>query len=100
MWVPQEKRMEKRMEKMKVFAVVEEGGSTRWVRLGRAYLNADGSINIFLDALPLGTNKLQLRDAEEDNRSGGETNGSDAAEPEAATEVSPTSKRSSRARKE
>lgn len=35
---------------------------TRWVRIGAAFTNRDGSLNLFLDALPLGTNKLQVRE--------------------------------------
>lgn len=33
-----------------------------WKHVGRAYPNRDGSINVFLDALPLGA-KLQIREA-------------------------------------
>lgn len=33
-----------------------------WTRIGRAFFNRDGSINVLLDALPLGR-KLQLREA-------------------------------------
>ena len=35
---------------------------TRWVRIGAAFTNRDGSINLILDALPLGTNRLQVRE--------------------------------------
>jgi hypothetical protein len=35
---------------------------TRWVRIGVGWPNRDGSINLVLDALPLGTNRLQIRD--------------------------------------
>lgn len=35
---------------------------TRWVRIGAAYSNRDGSMNLVLDALPLGTNRLQVRE--------------------------------------
>ncbi len=30
--------------------------------MGVAFTNRDGSINLFLDALPLGTNRLQVRE--------------------------------------
>jgi hypothetical protein len=33
----------------------------RWVRIGVAFENNDGSINVFLDALPV-NGKLQIRD--------------------------------------
>ena len=32
------------------------------VKIGAAYTNRDGSMNLLLDALPLGTNKLQIRE--------------------------------------
>jgi hypothetical protein len=49
-----------------VYAVPPEGedGEKRfWTRIGAAFANRDGSINLILDALPLGTNKLQIREA-------------------------------------
>jgi hypothetical protein len=33
---------------------------TYWTKVGKAFLNTDGSYNIFMDALPL-TGKLQIR---------------------------------------
>jgi hypothetical protein len=35
---------------------------TRWTRLGVGFPNRDGSITLFLDAFPVGTNKLQVRE--------------------------------------
>jgi hypothetical protein len=35
---------------------------THWVRIGIGFTNRDGSINLILDALPLGTNRLQVRE--------------------------------------
>lgn len=35
---------------------------TRWIKIGNGYSNRDGSINLYLDALPVGTNKLQIRE--------------------------------------
>jgi hypothetical protein len=32
------------------------------VKLGVAHVNRDGSINLYLDAFPIGTNKLQVRE--------------------------------------
>ncbi len=37
---------------------------TRWVKVGVGWPNRDGSINLYLDAFPVGTNKLQIRDEE------------------------------------
>lgn len=39
-------------------------GKTRWIRIGRAYKNRDGSTNVYLDALP-SNSKLQLREWDE-----------------------------------
>lgn len=41
--------------------------STVWVRAGSAWLNRDGSMNVFLDVLPL-DGKLHIREAVEQNR--------------------------------
>ena len=38
---------------------------TRWVKLGRAYRNKDGSTNVYLDALPTNST-LQLREWDDD----------------------------------
>jgi hypothetical protein len=35
---------------------------TRWVRVGRGWPNRDGSIALRMDAFPVGTNKLQIRE--------------------------------------
>jgi hypothetical protein len=35
-----------------------------------AFTNRDGSIAIYLDALPIGTNKLQIREQRDEGRSG------------------------------
>ena len=40
---------------------------TRWVRIGFAFANRDGSMNLYLDAFPIGSHKLQIR---EDDRAG------------------------------
>ncbi len=34
----------------------------RWIRVGSAFQNRDGSMNLYLDAFPIGTNKLQVRE--------------------------------------
>jgi hypothetical protein len=49
-----------------VLAVMEKkDGPTRWMKLGVAFPNRDGSIAVYLDALPVGTNKLQIREERE-----------------------------------
>ncbi len=50
-------------QRMNVFCPVEtKEGKTFWVRLGVAYTNKDGSINAYLDGLPV-NGRLQLRAA-------------------------------------
>ena len=48
-----------------VYAIVEKPGFKKafWVRLGIAHVNHDQSINVYLDALPMG-GKLQIREEE------------------------------------
>jgi hypothetical protein len=43
-------------------------GKTRWTRIGRAFDNRDGSITLLLNALPLGTDRLQIREDREEDR--------------------------------
>jgi hypothetical protein len=58
--------------KLGVYAIPENGsGKGFWPRIGVAFTNGDGSIAILLDALPLGTNKLQVREMREDGRPSG-----------------------------
>jgi hypothetical protein len=48
-----------------VYAIPPEGedGEKRfWTKIGVAFTNRDGSTTLILDALPLGTNKLQVRE--------------------------------------
>ena len=44
-----------------VFAIVERDGRTFWPRIGIAFENADGSVTVKLDAIPVG-GKLQIQD--------------------------------------
>jgi hypothetical protein len=41
-----------------------------WVKIGVAFTNRDGSVNVILDALPIGTNRLQIREQKEEARAG------------------------------
>ena len=61
-----------------VYAIVEKPGLKKalWVKLGIAHVNHDQSINVYLDALPMG-GKLQIREEEVRPRhTGGETRAS------------------------
>ncbi len=46
-----------------VFTIVESEERSTWRRVGVAFLNRDGSFNVYLDALPL-SGKLHLREVE------------------------------------
>ena len=50
--------------RLAVYAIPEskDGEKRYWPRLGIAFANRDGSINLILEALPLGTNRLQVRE--------------------------------------
>ncbi len=55
--------------RLAVYAVVDRADrdddgkkTSRWVKIGIAYVNRDGSMNLYLDAFPVGTNKLQVRE--------------------------------------
>jgi hypothetical protein len=45
------------------YVITERGDKTYWNRIGVAFTNKDGSINVKLDALPTG-GTLQIRDYE------------------------------------
>jgi hypothetical protein len=49
-----------------VWSIREAEGECKayWKRIGRAFVNHDGSINVLLDALPIGS-KLQIREMRE-----------------------------------
>ncbi len=57
-------------KRLVVYAVPDkkDGERTFWPKIGVAFTNRDGSIAILLDALPLGTNRLQIRELREDGR--------------------------------
>ncbi len=59
-----------------VFAVIDrENRPSIWIRVGSAFTNRDGSINLVLDAFPIGSNRLQIREQRDD----GARNGSGVA---------------------
>jgi hypothetical protein len=59
-------------KKLAVYAINEKDGDRAawWQKIGMAFTNRDGSIAIYLDALPLGTNKLQIREPRDEARPG------------------------------
>jgi hypothetical protein len=59
--------------KLGVYAIPEsrDGEKKYWPRIGMAFTNRDGSIAILLDALPIGTSRLQVREMREDARAPG-----------------------------
>ncbi len=50
-----------------VYAIIErkEGQKSIWVKIGAAFPNRDGSTSLLLDAFPIGTNRLQIREQRE-----------------------------------
>jgi hypothetical protein len=51
-------------KRMKVLCPLERNGKTFWMRVGVAFANKDGSINVYLDAFPT-DRKLQIRPLDE-----------------------------------
>jgi hypothetical protein len=53
-------------KRLAAFNVIERKGADKpfWHRVGTAFINRDGSINVFLDSLPL-QGKIQLREDRE-----------------------------------
>jgi hypothetical protein len=57
--------------RLAVYAIPESKDGekkTFWPKIGVAFTNRDGSIAILLEALPLGTNRLQVREMRDDGR--------------------------------
>ena len=48
----------------KVLCPMEKNGKTFWLRIGSAFINGDGSTNVYLDAYPANC-KLQIRDLDD-----------------------------------
>lgn len=44
-----------------VYVITDRGGRKYWNRIGMAWVNSDGSINVKLEALPV-TGEMQIRD--------------------------------------
>ena len=59
--------------KLAVYAINESkelGAKARWTKIGVAFNNRDGSITLLMHALPLGTDRLQVREQRDDERWG------------------------------
>lgn len=58
-------------KRLQVFSIKEEKDGnekrTTWVKAGHAWVNRDGSMNVYLDVLPL-DGKLHVREAVEEKR--------------------------------
>jgi hypothetical protein len=53
-------------KRLNVLAVIERKDKpTLWMKVGAAFPNRDGSITLLVDAFPVGTNKLQIREERE-----------------------------------
>jgi hypothetical protein len=77
-------------KRLAVYAINEKDGDrgTWWQKIGLAFTNRDGSIAIYLDALPLGTNKLQVREQRDEVKAPAGANGG-ARRASASEEASP-----------
>ena len=64
------------------FQIVERKGYDRpfWNRIGSAFVNRDGSINVFLDSVPL-QGKIQLREDTPKDKERGERDRGEARQP-------------------
>lgn len=58
--------MEAKTHKMKtVYTITErDNGKSFWTKIGVGFVNTDGSINLKLDAIPIGGHQIQVRDYE------------------------------------
>lgn len=59
-------------KKFQVFSIRESSGQgekATWIRAGNAHVNRDGSVNVYLDVLPL-DGKLHLREPKQDGEAG------------------------------
>lgn len=53
-----------------VFNIIEaQEGKSKWVRVGAAFVNRDGSINVLLNTYP-SEGKLQIRDRRKNSKDG------------------------------
>ena len=66
-----------------VYAIIDRKDKNHWFKVGAAFTNRDGSITLYLDAIPIGTNRLQVREqrAWEEHRAGQPGAGGEEARP-------------------
>lgn len=52
------------MERLTVYTIIQsnENGKDFWLRVGTAFINRDGSLNVVLNALPI-NGRLHIREA-------------------------------------
>lgn len=58
--------MQKKMFKV-LCMLPRKDGSTYWARCGSAFTNKDDSINVYLDLIPRGEWKFQIRELDEED---------------------------------
>ncbi len=66
--------------RLSVFAIIERKDASKpafWLKVGSAFTNRDGSLTLYLDAFPIATNKLHVRESRpsEDARARGDGEG-------------------------
>ncbi len=72
--------------RLAVYAINEAkelGKPSRWTKIGVAFTNRDGSTTLLLNALPIGTDRLQVREQRDEDRPGANGAGGRRAEPDA-----------------
>lgn len=62
-----------------VYAIVERKEKSYWLKVGAAFTNRDGSTTLYLDAVPVGSNRLQIREQRPEDA--GRSNGRGAPAP-------------------
>lgn len=51
-----------------IIPIERKDGTKYWMRIGSAFVNKDASLNVYLDALPAGPNKMiQVREMSEED---------------------------------
>jgi hypothetical protein len=56
------------------YTIIERGeGKSFWLRVGTAFENRDGSLNVYLDAIPI-NGRLQIREYQPDDEREGHAN--------------------------
>jgi len=57
------------VRRLAVYNIIERRGMKKslWSRIGSAFINRDGSINVFLDSFPV-DGKLQVREIRDEDR--------------------------------